>query len=199
MQDSTFKKPETLSEIWKVHTVPRRAAKAAVALGYNVPQEVFEAGFLKRANRAGRARRIEKVPAWKRLQFQRKLSAQVKENETRKKTQALQSEADKKHREAIRKDILTAARVARQMGFTVRASKDKCGRVSSYYVTPKSGGRPWRISDHDVPQTAEREARANCHGREFNGAASVYASADSHRRPLWWKRAFTLLEAGRNV
>ena len=88
-----------------------------------------------------------------------------------------------------------AARVARSMGLTVRSSNDRSGRISSYYVTMPCGRR-LRISDHDVPWTEDREARA---GGRFCGSADIYASANAIRRPLWWRRAFTLAAAGRDV
>jgi len=106
---------------------------------------------------------------------------------------------------AVRADLLRSARVARSLGFSVRSSTDRTGRVSSYYVTPPDDvttcrrPRAWRISDHDVPETGARAYQAEVQGGHFDGGADVYASASPVRRSLWWKRAFSLLAAGRLV
>jgi hypothetical protein len=71
-------------------------------------------------------------------------------------------------REGVRKTLLAAAREARKAGFTVRSSSDRAGRVSSYYAErfdEATGKRVRiRISDHEIPWTPEREARAADYG-----------------------------------
>ena len=111
------------------------------------------------------------------------------------------ADAAEQRRDLIRSDLLRAARVARQLGYSVRASRDRDGRVSSYYVRESvSGRRQLRISDHDVPWTLEREERAVSTGRGFfEGSADIYASARPNRRPLWWRRAYRLAFDGRAV
>jgi len=67
-----------------------------------------------------------------------------------------------------RKNLLMAARAARDMGLNVKSSKDKSGKISSYYVDTAQG--KVRISDHNLPWTPKREMMANAHGREgFSG------------------------------
>ena len=101
---------------------------------------------------------------------------------------------------AIRRDLLRAARVARSMGLYVKASTDRRGRVSSYYVEDITAGTSQiRISDHDVPSTWAREMAAEARGfGSYNGGADIYASA-TERRALWWQRAITLALHGRDV
>ena len=101
----------------------------------------------------------------------------------------------------IRADLLRAARVARQMGWSCKASHDHNGCVSSYYVSrPDNPRRQLRVSDHDVPATDERHARAEMRGlASHNGSADIYASDSDLRRPVWWRRAFALAFAERNV
>ncbi|MCY4593068.1 MAG: hypothetical protein OXE86_21450 [Alphaproteobacteria bacterium] len=110
-----------------------------------------------------------------------------------------------------RADLLRAARVARSLGCEMKVSKDRAGRISSYYVEEpfdswwaRTGGRGWeiqlRISDHDIPSTWARETRAEFNGRgSYDGSADIYASAAPIRRSLWCRRAFTLAFAGRDV
>lgn len=74
-------------------------------------------------------------------------------------------EAAAKSAREIRLTLLGAARQARALGFRVTASKDRDGRISSYYIATPAG--PVRISDHALPQTAQRDCMARAHGREF--------------------------------
>ena len=101
----------------------------------------------------------------------------------------------KDRQDVIHNDLKRAARVARSMGLHVKASKDKHGRISSYYVSKTFGSKQFRISDHDIPLTEKR----NLQKEFFDGGAHVYASAKPNRRNLWWKRAFLLLLNDRDV
>ena len=96
--------------------------------------------------------------------------------------------------DAVRADLKMAARVARKEGYFVRSSKDRRGRVSSYYVS--SGGTTLRVSDHDIPATWTRTRGGT---DWFNGSAHIYASDSPIRRPEWWRRAFLLAFDGRDV
>lgn len=97
---------------------------------------------------------------------------------------------------ALRKSLIQAAAVARKMGFSVRKSESRAGRVSSYYATPRGGGRPIRISDHEIPWTPERDARAADHGG-FNGYPGAELILDRPRRAEWVRRWLALALAGR--
>lgn len=108
-------------------------------------------------------------------------------------------EAEKRRHEAvaaIRKTLLRAAIVAREMGFSVRASESRKRRVSSYYATPPGGGRPIRISDHEIPWTPQRDARAADYGG-FNGYPGPELIIDGPRRRAWLRRWLLLAAAGR--
>ena len=68
--------------------------------------------------------------------------------------------------EESRNSLVQAAREARKMGAEVRASKDRSGRISSYYIRMEDG-HSLRISDHEIPSTPQREFMAMAHGRDF--------------------------------
>lgn len=97
---------------------------------------------------------------------------------------------------ALRKSLIQAAAVARKMGFSVRKSESRAGRVSSYYASPPGGGRPIRISDHEIPWTPARDARAADHGG-FNGYPGAELILDRPRRAEWVRRWLALALAGR--
>ena len=103
---------------------------------------------------------------------------------------------EKQRLDAIRADLLRAARVARKMGLIVKSSKSRNGNISSYYVQREFRGKRIRISDHDIPWTHTRDARTD---GNFDGSADIYAAADPIRRNIWWQRAITLALAGREV
>jgi hypothetical protein len=68
----------------------------------------------------------------------------------------------------VRKKLMKAARVVRSLGFAVRSSKDRAGKVSSYYF--KINGETVRISDHEIPLTQARVDRglfSGFHGEEL--------------------------------
>ena len=96
-----------------------------------------------------------------------------------------------------RQDLLRAARAARQLGYHVRSSRDREGRVSSYYVeTFRTDGVPTfriRISDHDVPWNPIRDRSG-----DFDGSADLYATSAGHSL-TWWRRAIALSVHGRDV
>lgn len=97
---------------------------------------------------------------------------------------------------AVRKSLISAAAVARKMGFSVRKSESLRGLVSSYYATPPGGGRPIRISDHEIPWTPARDARAADHGG-FNGYPGTELILDEPRRAEWVRRWLFLALDGR--
>ena len=107
---------------------------------------------------------------------------------------AAMAEAD-----AIRDTMIAAARVARSMGFTVRASKNRAGRISSYYCRREGCGQI-RISDHEIPWTPAREAVAyTMAGGGFDGYHGGQLIIDCKRSATWLRRALTLIAAGRSV
>lgn len=98
---------------------------------------------------------------------------------------------------ATRKSLLAAARVARKMGLDVRKSVSRNGRVSSYYCSTP-GGKDFRISDHEIPWTAEREHMAVFHGRSsYTGFHGSEIIIDEPRSDVWLRRAIILARAGR--
>ena len=102
------------------------------------------------------------------------------------------------YRVAARKSLLDAARIARKLGFAVRSSKDRRGRVSSYYLSSLDGPTI-RVSDHDIPATAERVSNAAFHGRSYNGFAGPELLITDPRSSTWLRRALMLTAAGRDV
>jgi len=102
------------------------------------------------------------------------------------------------HAVDTRKTLLAAARTARSLGFKVRSSSNHSGRVSSYYCT--RDGQGFRISDHEIPWTAQRQSNAQFHGgRDFNGYHGDQLIIDGHHTATWLRRAITLTAAGRAV
>jgi hypothetical protein len=106
--------------------------------------------------------------------------------------------ADLARRAAIRLSLISAAAVARRMGLRVRASMDRFERVSSYYCSTPDGSVRFRISDHEIPWTEEREERA-AEGGGYFGYPGPQLILTRPRRPTWLRRAITLLVAGRDV
>lgn len=105
--------------------------------------------------------------------------------------------AAKAQAEAQRKALLLAARVARGMGLAVRSSKDRAGRVSSYYAVP-ADGRTIRISDHLIPWTPTRATKAAFTGRGgYSGYPGVEIIIDRPRSKTWIRRALILAINGR--
>ncbi len=106
---------------------------------------------------------------------------------------------EKAEADAIRDTMIAAARVARSMDFTVRASKNRAGRISSYYCR-REGCGPIRISDHEIPWTPAREAVAyTMAGEDFHGYHGGQLIIDRKRPATWLRRALTLIAAGRSV
>lgn len=107
---------------------------------------------------------------------------------------AIEAQAEARRQE-IRATLLRAARVARASGYTVDASRDPAGRVSSYYV---AGPRRVRISDHEIPETGARTARAEAAGEffyaGFRGPEIIIRRGRSARA---LRRALLLAMAGR--
>lgn len=113
---------------------------------------------------------------------------------------AEQSDRDRRNgAEKARETLLRAARVARSMGCTVRSSKDRAGRISSYYIRLKNGGPQVRISDHAIPPTTIRESRAAMNGQDYSGYSGPELIIAGDRPALWLRRALALLLAGRDV
>jgi hypothetical protein len=100
---------------------------------------------------------------------------------------------------AVRATLLAAARVARALGFTVRASSFD-GRVSSYYCR-RGDGRQIRISDHAIPPTQARDCQAFAAGSfsGYQGYGGPELLIDRPRPKLWLRRAILLTAAGRSV
>lgn len=103
------------------------------------------------------------------------------------------SAADQLAGKNVRDTLLAAARVARAEGFKVRASKDSTGRISSYYADRGNG--VVRISDHNLPMTAKREAQADFHGGKSAFAGEVIIDSAASKDRL--RRLIILAEAGR--
>ena len=98
--------------------------------------------------------------------------------------------------EATRRSLILAARAARALGFTVRASKSRAGYISSYYC--RRGETTLRISDHDIPETPQREFMAREHGRDYyDGYHGRQLIVDEPRRYEWLRRAIILAANGR--
>lgn len=102
-------------------------------------------------------------------------------------------------RAAVRKTLLRAARVARAMNLYVKASKDRNGHVSSYYV--QSGERRIRVSDHLIPATDRRDTVAFERGQYwgYDGYRGPEIIIDRERSATWLRRALTLAAAGRGA
>ena len=90
-----------------------------------------------------------------------------------------------------------AAQIAREMGYSVRASQSKHGRVSSYYLTKPLDWpfdkQPIRISDHELPLHFERINAADPLSDPFSAEIII-------RKPLRDKqieRLILLAEHGR--
>jgi hypothetical protein len=104
-------------------------------------------------------------------------------------------------REAARRSLIAAAREARRLGYQVRASKGRDGRISSYYCRPvEASGPALRISDHDIPQNDRRDFMAAAHGRSyFDGYHGPQIIVDRPRRAEWLRRAICLAANGRCI
>lgn len=191
---------KTIADIFASHKAPHNKVRQARALGYDFDEAYFLAATLTQRRRddfrpleidplvsRSNRRKVDPNPGLT-LAMQKKRRREIGE-----------FKAELARLEAVRADLLRGARVARSMGWSVQSSKSKSGRVSSYYVTPPGGGRRYRISDHDVPTTVERQTRSECYGRTFDGTADIYASAAPIRRNTWWRRALTLMAAGYDV
>ncbi len=120
----------------------------------------------------------------------------------------LQAERERLERVAAaarrrRETLLRAARIARSLGWDVRSSTDRAGRVSSYYCYPSIDwrGPPIRISDHEIPWTEMREQRAQMAGSSFgyDGYRGLDLVIDRPRSRTWLRRALMLAAAGRDV
>ncbi|MBS4052214.1 MAG: hypothetical protein KGZ69_13550 [Methylomonas sp.] len=101
------------------------------------------------------------------------------------------------HAEGVRKSMLAAAQMARDFGIAVRKSTDRNGRVSSYYCSAP-GGEDFRISDHEIPWTAQRDGQARAHGHSsYTGFHGSEIIIDEPRSETWLRRAIILARAGR--
>lgn len=137
--------------------------------------------------------------AWRTKSAVAKREAEAAERNQRCAAERAREEAKLQRAREIRETLLLAARVARGMGFDVRASKSRDGKISSYYVS-KSRGPTVRISDHEIPSTPIREAHAFARGEfSYNGYAGAEIIIDCKRRALWLKRALVLTAAGRII
>ncbi len=107
-------------------------------------------------------------------------------------------QAAQDRQDAIRATLLRAARVARRMGLHVRSSRDRAGRVSSYYARADGPGPVVRISDHEIPDTDRRAFMAAVHGRfECGGYPGPEILIDRPRSATWLRRALILALAER--
>ena len=94
------------------------------------------------------ARRVEETKRLESIKFQREYRRE-------------QRKADSPYKDTLKQ----AARVARSLGFSVKASKHK-GLISSYYIEPKSpeaitkygDGYKMRLSDHNLPINHKRDS-----------------------------------------
>lgn len=100
--------------------------------------------------------------------------------------------AEKQQETDVRTTLIAAGRIAKNIGFKVYSSKDRCGNISSYYA--ERSGRKVRISDHRLPQTAKREAQAEFHGGGAFAGEIIIDRAISATRI---RRLLALAEAGR--
>lgn len=103
---------------------------------------------------------------------------------------------------AVRESLIAAARQARRLGFSVRSSQGRAGRISSYYASRHDPARgrsiAIRISDHELPWTPRRDFMAREHGRDgFDGFHGAELIVDRPRRAEWLRRALILTAAGR--
>lgn len=132
-------------------------------------------------------------------------------DETRARQQAeenrLAAEAATLHRrQAQQRPLYAAARAARQLGFVLRASRARDGRISSYYGDRVVDGARIRLSDHQIPASARREAQAwerfeaglsESSTWSYRGPAELIV--DRPRTATWVRRAIILTIAGRDV
>ena len=65
--------------------------------------------------------------------------------------------------QATRESLLATAAVARQLGLSVRSSKGRDGKVSSYYIEGPTG-RKLRVSDHAIPSNVKRDSEDRYRG-----------------------------------
>lgn len=102
-------------------------------------------------------------------------------------------------RDGARRALIAAARIARAKGWSVRASRDRQGRISSYYVSRfDRSAAPIRISDHEIPETEDRLTKAAMHGAfQYDGYRGPQIIITRPRSATWIRRALTLAEAGR--
>lgn len=107
--------------------------------------------------------------------------------------------AERDLEDGIRRSLIAAARIARGLGLSVRSSKARDGRVSSYYCS-RQDMRQFRISDHEIPETADRLAKAMDRGElSYDGYRGGQLIIHRPRSGLWLRRAIILLAAGRCV
>ena len=143
------------------------------------------------------ARQLRRDPlTWStamRLQYRRNA------HEAAEDTQRAEEATDR--RAATRATLSRAARVARRLGYWVRPSKDRAGRISSYYLDiVHAHVAVIRISDHDLPTTPERNYMARCHGRlSHDGYHGPELIIDAPHSATWLRRAIVLTAGGRCV
>ena len=94
----------------------------------------------------------------------------------------------------IRQTLLSAARVARSMGFEVRKSTSRNGNVSSYYAK-RDSKKTVRISDHKLPMTGHREMMSNFHGGGSPFIGEIIIDEPMSKTRL--RRLLALAEGGR--
>ncbi len=101
---------------------------------------------------------------------------------------------------ATRRAMVAAANIARSMGYAVRSSRGRHGRISSYYCTLPGSYHAFRLSDHTIPATDQRDYMAQCNGQpSYAGYAGHELIIDQPRRREWLRRAIILIAAERDV
>ena len=149
------------------------------------------AGFVDPLLRAGRTRAGR--TATRQAEARARLAAMHAEAEADRLAEALRIE----RRAAVRAGLLAAARLARKLGYDVRASRGRDRRVSSYYCR-KGAGPAIRLSDHAIPESPRRLDAALAHGRfGYDGYRGPEILLDRPRSATWLRRSFLLREAGR--
>jgi len=133
---------------------------------------------------------------WRTATAKRRAEQEAADRAAENKREIERERAKREREEATRHSLILAARAARALGFTVRASKSRAGYISSYYC--RRGETTLRISDHDIPETPQREFMAREHGRDYyDGYHGRQLIVDEPRRYEWLRRAIVLAAAGR--
>lgn len=138
--------------------------------------------------------------AWRRPSARSAAAREAAERQEARRREVEALLAGQARRAAARASVIAAARLARQLGWQVRASHDPDGRVSSYYARPPGGGPQVRISDHEIPWSSARHSRSAVYGHAgYDGYSGPEILFDRRRGATWIRRALALAGAGRAV